>query len=501
MILRKVFSGPEPQLLPEHHPSTVIRNWGDNRGYRIADAQSGTFVSGATGSGKTSGPAKHLALGFLAHNFGGLVCCGKKEECSQWEQWAKLTGRSKDLVIFRPDQPWSFNFLDWESKRSGAGGGFTINIVNLLDEIAAAVSSGTSGEGGGDNKFWEDSGHHLNCNAVDLPNLAGIPITLTLLRAIVNSAPQSPQQAIDPAWAKQSICAALLAEADEKTRTVDIHRRADFEECRNYWMQEFPALSDKTRSIIVLQFSMLVRPLVTSPLLPLFGSAQTNVTPEDCFDGKIIIIDVPVQEYRLAGRIANLAWKYCFQIAVMRRTPPRDKGTYLRPVFLWADEAQNFVTRFDAEYQAVARSAGGCTVYLTQNRESLRRVLGSDDSVDSLLGNLQSKWFCQNGSTVTNGWASNLLGERWVEITNRSGGAGGYGIGNADGRVTATAGYSTVSQKRNYVEPVRFATLRRGGEHNNFLVDCLIYNGGEQYPSPDGSEEVPFKFITFDQRS
>jgi hypothetical protein len=38
-------------------------------------------------------------------------------------------------------------------------------------------------------------------------------------------------------------------------------------------------------------------------------------------------------------------------------------------VFPWADEAQNFVTPFDAEYQAVARSAGGCTVYLTQNRE------------------------------------------------------------------------------------------------------------------------------------
>jgi hypothetical protein len=44
--------------------------------------------------------------------------------------------------------------------------------------------------------------------------------------------------------------------------------------------------------------------------------------------------------------------------------------------FLWADEAHNFVTDFDAEFQAVARSAGGCTVYLSQNRESFRRVLG-----------------------------------------------------------------------------------------------------------------------------
>jgi hypothetical protein len=106
------------------------------------------------------------------------------------------------------------------------------------------------------------------------------------------------------------------------------------------------------------------------------------VRPEDAFGGKIIIIDLPVQDYRLAGKVANLAWKYCFQVAVLRRSPPTQPGTYLRPVFLWADEAQNFVTNFDAEYQAVARSAGGCTVYLTQNRESYRRVLGNSDAVD-----------------------------------------------------------------------------------------------------------------------
>ena len=327
-----------------------------------------------------------------------------------------------------------------------------------------------------------------------------MPVTLPLLRSIVISAPQTLKDVDDPQWREGSVCAAILREADAKTRDAGDDVRADFEECSNYWLQEFPALSDKTRGIIVLSFSMLVRPLITRPLRQLFGLPTTTITPEACFDGKIVIVDLPVQEFRLAGRLANLAWKYCFQVAVMRRTPPTAEGTYLRPVFLWADEAQNFVSKFDAEYQAVARSAGGCTVYLTQNRESLRRVLGNDDAVDSLLGNLQAKFFCQNGSTGTNGWASSLLGERWVEITSRSGGASGVGIGNTDGRVNATAGFSTVHQKRNYVESIEFATLRRGGEANGFLVDCFVYNGGERYSSPDGREEVPYKFLTFNQR-
>ena len=83
------------------------------------------------------------------------------------------------------------------------------------------------------------------------------------------------------------------------------------------------------------------------------------------------------------------------------------------------------MSHFDAEYQAVARSAGGCTVYLAQNRESYLRVLGSpqavDSSVDSLLGNLQAKFFCQN-SGDTNTWASNLLGQRWIIATSTNAG-------------------------------------------------------------------------------
>lgn len=150
---------------------------------------------------------------------------------------------------------------------------------------------------------------------------------------------------------------------------------------------------------------MLVRPFITRPLRKLF-STDTNVTPEDTFAGKVIIIDLPVQEFRIARRVANLVWKYCTQVAILRRTRPTD-GSYLRPVFLWADEAQHFVTEFDAEHQAVARSAGGCTVYLVQTRESLLRVLHSVAAVDSLLANLQCKFFGQN-SGDSNEWAARL---------------------------------------------------------------------------------------------
>jgi hypothetical protein len=483
------------QQMPEFHPQTVIRDWGDGQAFRLADAQTGVCVFGATGSGKTSGPAKHLAYGYLAAGFGGLVLCAKKEERQQWQQWAAETSREDDLVVIDASGSWRFNFLEWEASRPEEGGGLSINIVNLLDEIAIAISGHEEGSNSG--KFWEDALHHMNTNLVDLPLLAGLEVSLPLLRSIVTSGAKTPEQVNDPEWRKTSACAAILAEADKATAKADAQARADFEECRDYWLVEFPNLSEKTRSIITLTFSMLVRPLITRPLRQVF-SADTNIRPEDAFEGKIILVNIPVQEYRLVGRIANLAWKYCFQVAVLRRMQPKDG--FLRPVFLWADEAQNFVSKFDSEYQAVARSAGGCTVYLTQNRESFRRVLKNNDAVDSLLGNLQAKFFCQNAGE-TNEWAARLLGERWVRITSTNAGQSRNDLALSmpqQQQASLNAGVSRSDQRRYFVEPAVFTTLKRGGPQHNFQVQAIVYLGGNLFAN--GNETLPYKLITFNQR-
>lgn len=109
--------------MPDFHPLEVLRDWGGGDAFRVGDALTGVAAFGATGSGKTSGVAKHLALGYLAADFGGLVLCAKKEERRQWEEWARLTKRTNDLVIVNADGAHRFNFLDWEASRAGEGAG------------------------------------------------------------------------------------------------------------------------------------------------------------------------------------------------------------------------------------------------------------------------------------------------------------------------------------------------------------------------------------------
>ena len=488
-------SGPAEGELAPFHPQRLLCDWDNGDGMRISDAVTGVAVFGATGSGKTSGIGQQLARTYLTAGFGGLVLCAKSDECRQWQKWAQETGRANDLIIIEPGGTARFNWMDYEANRTGHGAGLAINIVAMLDELGgvAAGDAGHAEGGDGAAKFFRDSLHHLNTNAVDLALLAGLRVSLPLLRSIILSAPLTLAEAASETWQQScGVCATLLREAGKAIEeSGDAEAKADFVEVENYWLREYPAIGDRTRSIITLCFSMVARPFLTRPLRRLF-SADTNVTPEVAFDGKIIIVDLPVQVFRLAGRMANLAWKYCFQIAVMRRQAPSAPGEYPRPVFLWADEAQNFVTEFDAEHQAVARSAGGCTVYLTQNRESYLRVLGNEAAVDSLLGNLQLKAFCQQSSPTTNAWAARLLGERWQKILSTNVGH----AGRSSEERSMSSNVNVNQQRRYFVEPAEFTVLRRGGAPNEYQVEVVIYLGGHLF-----SDGLPYRRIQIDQRT
>ena len=114
--------------------------WPDQQGllalgrdpWRIKDACEGTVIFGGTGSGKTSGSGRALAQSFLGAGFGGLVLCAKPEEPALWRAYAAEAGRQSDLAMFGGRESWGFNFMRYESLRSGAGAGLTENLVNLF---------------------------------------------------------------------------------------------------------------------------------------------------------------------------------------------------------------------------------------------------------------------------------------------------------------------------------------------------------------------------------
>ena len=467
--------------------------------FTIRDACEGVAIFGGIGSGKTSGSGATIARSYLSAGFGGLVLCSKPEERRLWEKYAAETGRTASLIVIEPGQqggipPWRFNFLDYELRRDGGGGGQTENVVSLLTKVVE-IAEGKQQQQGGDS-FWHRAMQEMVRNAVDLLSIAQGRLTLTDMLQLIVEAPRKPENAPE-GWEAFALPSHLLVESDDavqerdRLRLIDEHeaRKAknfcwrlfemadareknpqqqhDFNMVYRYWFQNFAELASRTRSSIVATFTS-VADMLSHGLPYQLLATDINVVPEVTFkDGAIIIVDISIQEYQDVGRIVQGILKFMFQRAILRR----NAELHPRPVFLWADEAQNFVSSYDYQYQAVARSARACTVYLSQNLSNYYSVLGSQghDEANALLGNFQTKIF-HASDHVTHQYAADTIAQAWTMAynfnTNMQGNQGSQMGG----------GGSQVMQYK--VMPAEFTTLKKGGPKNHLLVEAIVFQGG-----------------------
>ena len=423
----------------------------------------GLFVSGATGSGKTSGTGRRTALSMLKAGYGGLVLCAKADEPELWAEYARATGREDDVIRFAPGQGMGFNFLDYEMSRGGAGSGLAINAVEVLMQMAEVGGSAKNNE----DDTWEKAARHALENAMELCRLAGVSITMRRLYEIITGPMETYEQ-----FANQAEGRAVATEAD----------REDLEAVRSYFEREWLPMADRQKSGVLMSITAVISPFQRGALRDLF-TKETNVTPEDAFAGKIIVVDLPVKTYHEAGRMAAVLWKYLFQRAAERRTGSEQT----RPLFLFADEAQLFITSADAIFQTTARASRVATVYLTQNLPNLYAELGGDGRgkarVDSLLGNLQTKVFHQNACPVTNQWTSETIARVLVRRNSGSTSVGldAYAsIQQRGGSANAGTGYS--EQMDFEVSPREFQTLAKGGPDFHYVVTAILFAGGRQFP-------------------
>jgi hypothetical protein len=460
-----------PVLADGHHPTGW--NLDDSLLYlsnhprdiwRIRDACEGTQIFGATGSGKTSGSGRAFARAFLENGFGGLVLCAKPDEPQLWKRYAAETGRERDIILFSQEH---FNFLHYEANRPGAGAGQTENLVMLFMQVAE-IASQRHGYAPSDD-YWQRAVKQLLRNAIDLILIARGAVTLPDLFEIIRSAPQDSEQVKSQAWQSESACYKAIQQAEAKAKdNPDL--KPELELTSHYWLTEFPHMDNRPRSSIVSLFTTLADCFLRGELRKLF-STTTTIIPEHTTLGRILIVDLPVKEWSELGQYAGVLMKFMTQKALERRTEMD-----ARPVFIWVDEAHYFTTDYDQIFQTTARASRACTVYLTQNYSNYLSALGGEPArpkVDSLLGNLQTKIFHQNGDAVTNRWAAEAIGRRLQ-----------YRYGSSESHSASMHGYSTtVTESEQQVleldlEPSAFTRLLKGGTPSHDVVEGIVFQSG-----------------------
>lgn len=446
--------------------------------WTVRSACQGTQVFGSTGSGKSSGSGRMIAHAYLRAGAGGLVLTCKKDERRTWEAYCAETGRSEDLLIFAPGSPYRFNFMQYEFCRAGAGGRLIENLVRLFGTLSEAAERKNQV---GNQDYWSAARNQLVRNAAELAAIArGVP-SLELISRIIATAPTSPEALRSSDWQKASLCHALLIEGEQAEKNE--LQQADWPQVVAFWMNEYPNLSSRTRSCIVSMFTTLSEQFLRGEIRRLFCSG-INIDPEVTFnDRKILLIDLPAKEYTDVGILSQVLWKFIWQRAVERR----DISRHPWPVFLWADEAQNFATRYDAAFQMTSRSAMAMTVYLTQSLANYSAIMNHHET-DSLLANLGTRVWHRNNCTVTNAAAADTIARtrqfRWNSSTSMTDGAFG------EQRISRNVGGADSVEHQ--ILPGEFQLLRTGGPPNQFLVDGIVYENGRIWSSGKNYLRVVF---------
>jgi hypothetical protein len=460
----------------------VLWNWSKWDSHCIANSLAGICCTGATGSGKSSGPSEAIAMAHLLAGFGGMFTSAKPDDLAMQLDLCRRVGRIDDVIIFGPGRDKCFGFLDYEMSRPGVGAGLVDDIVKFLLNISEIRSreAAKSGGGGGENaEFFANAKKQLLSKCIDVLGMAGQRVSIPNIYRILTSSAETLKEWEDAKWRKESYLWACLMEAmrleKDEARLEDLNNAAEF------W-KAHAKLNDKTRSNITSTVTGTLDLLNGRVLRQLF-SQGTNVTPADIAAGKILLFDMSVKQWGETGAMAQVIFKYAFQKDIERR----DVRANPRPVFLHVDEFQLLTTSYDGEFATTCRSSRVSFVILTQSLPTVWAALGGGDKakadVASLLGNMNTKIFCANSEVETNRFVGETLGKRKNHLIQTShSGMSPYARLTAMGEYRPAQISASVSEHIDFqVQNSDLASLRMGGERNDYCVDAIVYRTGQPF--------------------
>ena len=397
--------------------TTPVLSFGKDK-ITLAMAFENFAIFGGVGSGKTTGSGYAIFFALLVMGMGGLVLTAKAGDAARIRRICERAGRSDDLIVINDHSDWQFNFLGYLLELQGRQGRAIENLVTALD-VAMRVAERATGmkAGPGQEAFWAQGIRKLARNVISLIVYSTNSVSVEHMLEVMRDIPRTLEQANDEAWKSQSLICQLLPLARSRSLGNELAEH-DLKQIEAFFLQEFPAIAQRTRSVFEAGLYGILDLFSRGSLHWMFGRG-TNVTPEACFDGKIIVIDLPVATHGAVGMVGQTIFKHSFQQVVQQRKP-----TQQLPLFLIADEFQELVTAEDFRFASVSRESKVVNVWMTQSIASIYATLGADESgkaaCDAILGLAGTKIFHANSCPMTNQWAADLIGRRrmWLQSSS-----------------------------------------------------------------------------------
>lgn len=406
----------ESKASKKFEPDARVPSWVE---YGSPEIFGGMCVFGMKGSGKTQ-LILRLIEQSLAHKADdpsrkmSLCVIDVKGDLTEFiKRKAKALGRENDVVHLGVETTSHWNPIGHLSTRS------RFSECRQVGYFLRSAMSVGGGQGGDNNKYWEDNADNLCARSLHLLALAGHDVNFSNVYSYVTQASSSDKHSIDY---RQRIY-----ELAKNNSANDPVLSEELKETREYFEEEFVKLDSKVRTIVVNVASNFLQKFISTEYKISFGRKTTEPHHFSGFreliaNGGVFVLDIRSNEHgTIANAIATLV-KLNYMAAVKTRDHyKQDKG--LRKTVLVCDEYQSYVTpsssqaEGDDKYLETSRSFGAIDIFSTQQLSSIVAVCG-EGMTSRIMGNFNTVVVFKHNDPRLTKYLSELAGTE--EVTSES---------------------------------------------------------------------------------
>jgi type IV secretory pathway TraG/TraD family ATPase VirD4 len=426
------------------------------------DAAKSIFISGGIGSGKTSCIITPLLMQFLDQECGGIIF--------------DITGDFKDIVLWCSSQT-----PDQQSYHQRARNGQVMLIgpghtrFNLIEGVSPKIAGDIllsallleSPTTNSNDAFWIKTASAYMRNVLGLLSFVPEEYNLSSLYRYIteikfrnafrkkleeNTKHLNPPEKTDEEQDEASASSdeddtendADAEEAEwEKNLDDDLrHQRRLLNTYKKYVDITFEQLEVKTRKSVVAVVSQILEPFSDDPhLAEAFCSNSGSFNLDATTKGTIFLVDLPLSEWGLGGKVASLIIKLLFFNTMKRRKITADS----MPVFFMCDEYQDLVScnknaLSDLNFWSMSRHSKVIGIISAQSVTSILAAIGDRDLANTVLQNFRQRVCFQTEDEATMQFLNAPLGQSEVwrythtkSVTNTEGDSITYNNGQSEG--------------------------------------------------------------------
>ena len=337
------------------------------------------LVTGTIGTGKTSSamyPFTKQLIQYENENpekkLGMLILDVKGNYFYQVEKYSKLFNREKDLIIIGLNSSIKYNPLDKPNLKASV-------LANRLKTILTLFSPNNS------ESYWLDKVEQVLTECIKLCRLYNDNyVTFVELHKLVTI----------PSYYQEKL---ILLRQKFLSGNFSIEEIHNLYSSIEFFEKEFNSLDSRTLSILKSEITRITGCFISDyNIQSTFCPKKSELNFYGFYDavnnGKIVVLNMNISEYRNLSKIMAAYLKLDFQTEVMSRLAI--PTTNIRSVAFISDEYHEYVTDTDANFFAQSREAKCINIVATQSYTSLLSSLNNQYIVKVIVQNLINKfWF------------------------------------------------------------------------------------------------------------